>query len=344
MSYILDALRRAENERERDRHQVPDLHAAHAPLPQAADAWARANQGTGMRTSQRWLGGLLVLVLALAAAAAAGIWFWGGASNRQPNKLDGATGARATAAAQADGSPASTRGAAPAAVPPGMVAQIDGPPVPAKAAAEANARALEAAALPAANADRPLTAPAPRGAREPARAAATPNAGADAARSALAQTPREANQGAGGPGAAEGAGVAASGGPNGGSHGVPNGVPNGALNGGRDAGPDAAASPAIRLPPNAAAARPGASVTPAAATAPAPVVPLNALAPELRSQIPPMVVGGAIHSNNPANRFVLINGQVVREGESAATGVTLERIGPKSAVMRWRDMRFEMPL
>ncbi len=309
MSYILDALRRAENERERDRHQVPDLHAAHAPLPQAADALARANQGAGMGTSPQWVRGLVVL--ALAAAAAAGIWFWGGAGSRQPNKPDGAIGARATAAAQADGLPATTRSATPAAVPPGMVAQIDGPPVPAKAAAEANARALEAAALPAANAEKPLTSAAPRGAREPARDAARPPikdfANADPA-----------------PGPTTGAGLGSMAGT------AP--VPEPAAS--------AAARPWALAPP---------AVTPAARaaganTAPSPVLPLNSLAPELRSQIPPMVVGGAIHSSNPANRFVLINGQVVKEGESAATGVTLERIGPKSAVMRWREMRFEMPL
>ena len=39
----------------------------------------------------------------------------------------------------------------------------------------------------------------------------------------------------------------------------------------------------------------------------------------------------------------LINGQVVREGEAAAPGVTVERIGPKSAVLRFKDRRVELP-
>jgi general secretion pathway protein B len=39
----------------------------------------------------------------------------------------------------------------------------------------------------------------------------------------------------------------------------------------------------------------------------------------------------------------MINGQVVREGEAAAPGVTLERIGPKSAVLRFKDRRVELP-
>jgi general secretion pathway protein B len=60
--------------------------------------------------------------------------------------------------------------------------------------------------------------------------------------------------------------------------------------------------------------------------------------------MPPMNVGGSIFSDSAASRFVIINGQVVREGETAAPGVVLERIGAKSAVLRWRDLRIEVPL
>ena len=56
-----------------------------------------------------------------------------------------------------------------------------------------------------------------------------------------------------------------------------------------------------------------------------------------------MAIGGAIYSDSPASRFVLVNGQVVREGEAAATGVTLERIGPRSLLLRWRELRIEVP-
>ena len=57
-----------------------------------------------------------------------------------------------------------------------------------------------------------------------------------------------------------------------------------------------------------------------------------------------MALGGSIYSDSPSGRFMMINGQVVREGEGAAPGVTVERIGPKSAVLRWREMRIEVPL
>ncbi|MFO1267814.1 MAG: general secretion pathway protein GspB [Rubrivivax sp.] len=49
-------------------------------------------------------------------------------------------------------------------------------------------------------------------------------------------------------------------------------------------------------------------------------------------------------SDQADGHFVVINGMVVREGETAAPGVMLERIGPKSAIVRWRDMRIELPI
>jgi general secretion pathway protein B len=72
-------------------------------------------------------------------------------------------------------------------------------------------------------------------------------------------------------------------------------------------------------------------------------LPLAQLSPQQRAELPPMAIGGAIYSESPASRFILVNGQVVREGDLAAPGVTLERIGPRSAVIRWRGLRIEIP-
>jgi general secretion pathway protein B len=89
--------------------------------------------------------------------------------------------------------------------------------------------------------------------------------------------------------------------------------------------------------------QPPAPVAPTAAVTP-PVVPIAQLGAEQRRELPPMVFGGSIWSDNPASRFVVVNGQVVREGEAAAPLVTLERITPKTATLRWRDLRIEVPL
>ena len=101
-------------------------------------------------------------------------------------------------------------------------------------------------------------------------------------------------------------------------------------------------------PPPALPARPAAP----AVTAPAakPVVaaesrpqPWGELSVEQKREWPPLTIGGSIYSDSASSRFVMINGQVVREGEAAAPGVTVERIGPKSAVLRWKDRRVELP-
>ncbi len=105
--------------------------------------------------------------------------------------------------------------------------------------------------------------------------------------------------------------------------------------------------PAVQAPvaaPPAVAAAPAPMPAPVPAT-PAPRTPtLAELTPEQRRELPPLVLGGSIWSENVQSRFVIVNGQVVREGESAAAGVTVERIAPKAVLLRWRELRFEVPL
>lgn len=99
-------------------------------------------------------------------------------------------------------------------------------------------------------------------------------------------------------------------------------------------------SPAVgKTAPQGAAVQPSPS-----RPAPPRTVTMAQLSADQRRELPPMVIGGSIWSDNAANRFVIINGQVVREGESAAPGVALERIGPSSATLRWRELRVELPL
>ena len=100
----------------------------------------------------------------------------------------------------------------------------------------------------------------------------------------------------------------------------------------------APAPPAAPAPTTAVTAQPPSAPSPQAA------VPLSSLTPEQRRELPPLAVSGSIWSDSPASRFIIVNGQVVREGEAAAPGVMLERIGPKAAVVRWRDWRIELPL
>ncbi len=98
-------------------------------------------------------------------------------------------------------------------------------------------------------------------------------------------------------------------------------------------------APAPPPAPQVAAAPP-----PAPPSASVRAVQLGQLSAELRRELPVLTVGGAIWSDNAASRFVIVNGQVLREGEAAAPGVLLERIGPKAIFLRWRDWRIEVPV
>ncbi len=103
----------------------------------------------------------------------------------------------------------------------------------------------------------------------------------------------------------------------------------------------------MRAAPPASAARP-ASATAAAAAPTAAAVPrvasLAELPPELRSGLPALAFGGSIYSNTPANRLLIVNGQLMHEGESLGPGVVLEQIKPKAAVLVIRGQRVEVGL
>ena len=60
----------------------------------------------------------------------------------------------------------------------------------------------------------------------------------------------------------------------------------------------------------------------------------------VRAQLPALKVSGATHSNNPAYRMAIVNGQVLHEGEQAAPGLLLERIEPGRTVWSFRGYRY----
>lgn len=93
------------------------------------------------------------------------------------------------------------------------------------------------------------------------------------------------------------------------------------------------------------AARP-AEVRPAPAAGTAPVetaiTPREQLPANIRSQLPPLAVGGSIYSANAPDRSIIIDGRLLRENDRLAADLTLEQIRPKSAVLRFRGHRFEI--
>jgi general secretion pathway protein B len=123
---------------------------------------------------------------------------------------------------------------------------------------------------------------------------------------------------------------------------------------------DATSDPAIKAPdkktakppPPAREARPAAATVAAAAgNAAAPAAPasadtrvyaLNELPDEVRRSLPSVTIGGAMYSQNPANRILIVAGQLLREGDMAAPNVFIERIKLRSAVLRYRGYLYEV--
>lgn len=106
--------------------------------------------------------------------------------------------------------------------------------------------------------------------------------------------------------------------------------------------PVVVSAPPPPSPPTPSRAVPTPTPAPAAASAP-PTVRLADMTAQQRRDWPPLTLGGAVHSDNPASRFIIVNGQLVREGEEAAPGISVERIDARAAILRWRDLRVELP-
>ena len=95
-------------------------------------------------------------------------------------------------------------------------------------------------------------------------------------------------------------------------------------------------------------AAPGPAHYPAPAAPPEPVVedttpPLSQLPEAIQREVPQIAVGGYIYSANPADRLLLIDKVLRREGEEVAPGLTLEKLLPKAAVMNYRGYRYRLP-
>ena len=69
---------------------------------------------------------------------------------------------------------------------------------------------------------------------------------------------------------------------------------------------------------------------------------LAELPDSVRQQLPALAISGGTYSENPLYRMVIVNGQVLHEGDTAAPGVVLDTIRPKDVVLRAQGYRFAM--
>lgn len=101
--------------------------------------------------------------------------------------------------------------------------------------------------------------------------------------------------------------------------------------------------PAATVAPTARPAAPEPAPAPVAAAVNTPV-PLYAQLPAgIRQQMPALAVTGSVYSDDASARFIMLNGDVAKEGSQPLPGLVVERIEPKSAVLRFKGERFRLP-
>jgi len=102
--------------------------------------------------------------------------------------------------------------------------------------------------------------------------------------------------------------------------------------------PPARALPAA--PPAAPVDRPGAAPEPKASAPEVRIYTVADLPDEVRRDLPNLAIGGAMYSENPANRMLIINGQTFHERDRLAPGLLLVQIKLKSAVLEFKGWRY----
>lgn len=93
----------------------------------------------------------------------------------------------------------------------------------------------------------------------------------------------------------------------------------------------ATATPATAAPP---------SMPPPAAATPDRVLAVTELPADVQRELPKLAISGGVYSDNPAQRMLIVNGQVFNEGAELAPGVQLEQIRAKTAVLKFRGYRY----
>jgi general secretion pathway protein B len=103
-------------------------------------------------------------------------------------------------------------------------------------------------------------------------------------------------------------------------------------------------APAAGVPPSTAQVPPttarGAAPPRPAVSAPVPPAPPTPPVAGLPPDAPKLVLSGGVYSTNPAQRMLIVNGQVFNEGSEVAAGVTMEEIKARTVVLRFRGARY----
>jgi general secretion pathway protein B len=99
----------------------------------------------------------------------------------------------------------------------------------------------------------------------------------------------------------------------------------------------------LATPPRAAVAAPRAGTFPPRADSVPGLPRLDDLSPQATAGLPTLNLNLHVYSNEPAQRFVVLNGERYREGSRLAAGPALERITPEGVVLNHDGLRFLLP-
>jgi general secretion pathway protein B len=69
---------------------------------------------------------------------------------------------------------------------------------------------------------------------------------------------------------------------------------------------------------------------------------LNELPDGIRRELPALSIGGAMYSENAANRMLIVNGLLLHEGDKVAPDLVLEQIKLKAAVLKYKSYRYQL--
>lgn len=101
--------------------------------------------------------------------------------------------------------------------------------------------------------------------------------------------------------------------------------------------------PKKETPPTLAAPIVAKSAKPQVAAAePANVLAVSQLPANIRGELPVLAIGGSIYSANPADRMLLMDKRMLREGDEISPGLVLEAILPKAANLRYKGFVFRI--
>jgi len=91
----------------------------------------------------------------------------------------------------------------------------------------------------------------------------------------------------------------------------------------------------------ATAAAPVVTAAPATAAAER-IFAVTELPADVQKDLPKLAITGGVHSENAAQRMLVVGGKVVNEGAELAPGVVLDQIRPRTAVLKFRGFRYSV--